>query len=41
MDDIKMDLGEIEWDAMDWSDLVQVREKWRVFVNIAKSFWAP
>jgi hypothetical protein len=30
---IKMDLGEIEWDGMDWINLAQGRDQWRAFVN--------
>jgi hypothetical protein len=28
-----MDLREIGWDGMDWIDLVQDRDQWRVLVN--------
>jgi hypothetical protein len=27
VDNIKMDLGEIEWDGMDWIDLAQDRDQ--------------
>jgi hypothetical protein len=30
---IRMDLGEIGWDGMDWIDLAQDRDRWRAFVN--------
>jgi hypothetical protein len=33
VDDIKMDLREIRWDAMDWIDLTQDRDQWRALVN--------
>jgi hypothetical protein len=33
VDNIKMDFREIGWDSMDWIDLAQDREKWRVLVN--------
>jgi hypothetical protein len=33
VDSIKINLGEVEWDCMDWIDLAQVREKWRALVN--------
>jgi hypothetical protein len=33
VDNIKMDLGEMEWDGMDWSVLVQDREIWRALVK--------
>jgi hypothetical protein len=33
VDNIKMDLREIGWRGMDWFDLVQDRDQWRVLVN--------
>jgi hypothetical protein len=30
VDNIKMNLGEIGWDGIDWIGLAQDREKWRV-----------
>jgi hypothetical protein len=33
VDNIKMDLREIGWDAMDLIDLAQDREQWRDLVN--------
>jgi hypothetical protein len=30
---IKMDLGEIGWDGMDWIKLAQDRDQWRALVN--------
>jgi hypothetical protein len=30
VDNIKMDLREIEWDCVDWVDMVQDREHWRL-----------
>jgi hypothetical protein len=33
VDNIKIDLGEIGWDGMDWIDLAQDRDQWRVLVN--------
>jgi hypothetical protein len=26
-------ISEIEWDGMDWVDLVQDRDQWKAFVN--------
>jgi hypothetical protein len=34
VDDIKMDLRNIGWGGMDWTDLGQDRDKWRALVNI-------
>jgi hypothetical protein len=33
VDNIKMDLGEIGWDGMDWIELAQNRDQWRALVN--------
>jgi hypothetical protein len=32
-DNIKMDLGEIGWDGMEWIDLAQDRDQWLALVN--------
>ena len=40
MDDIKMDLQEKEG-GMDWTDLAQGRDRWRVFVNAAMNLRVP
>jgi hypothetical protein len=40
-----MDLREVGWDGMDWIDLVQNRDKWRVLLNklinirVQYNFW--
>jgi hypothetical protein len=31
--DIEMDLREIGWTAIDWIDLAEDRDQWRVLVN--------
>jgi hypothetical protein len=33
VDNIKMDLVEVGWGDVDWIDLAQDRNKWRVLVN--------
>jgi hypothetical protein len=30
---IKIDLREIGWDGVDWTDVAQDRDQWRAFVN--------
>jgi hypothetical protein len=36
-----MDLREIGWDGMDWIDLAQDMDEWRVIVNTAKNLRVP
>jgi hypothetical protein len=38
---IKICLREIVWDGMDWVDLAQDRDQWRVLVNTVMNFWVP
>jgi hypothetical protein len=37
VDNIIMDFREIGWDGMEWIELAQDREQWRVLVNL----WVP
>jgi hypothetical protein len=30
---MKMDLQEVEWEGMNWTDLVQGRDRWRTLLN--------
>jgi hypothetical protein len=41
VDNIKMDLREIGWVAMDWIDLDQDRDQWRALVNTVMKLWVP
>jgi hypothetical protein len=41
VDYIKFDLGEREWNDMDWIDLAQDRVQWRVHVNTVINLWVP
>jgi hypothetical protein len=41
VDNIKMDLGEIGWDNMDWIDLAPDRDQWRALVNTVMNLQAP
>jgi hypothetical protein len=36
-----MDLREIEWDGVDWIELVQDRDKWRALVNMVINLLVP
>jgi hypothetical protein len=41
VDNNKMDLGEIGWDAMDWIELAQDRDQWRALVNTVMNLRVP
>jgi hypothetical protein len=41
VDNIKMDLGEIGWDGVDWIELAQDRDKWRALVNTVMNLRVP
>jgi hypothetical protein len=41
LDNIKMDLGEIGWDGMDWIELAQDRDQWRALVNMVMNLRVP
>jgi hypothetical protein len=41
VENIKMTLGEIGWDAMDWIDLAQDIDQWRALVNTVKNLQVP
>jgi hypothetical protein len=38
VDNIKIDLREIEWCCMNWTDLAQDRDHWRALVNTVITF---
>jgi hypothetical protein len=40
-DNIKIDLREIGWDSMDWTDLAQDRDQWRAPVNTVMNLRVP
>jgi hypothetical protein len=41
VDNIKIDLRETGWYGMDWVDLAQNRDQWRVLVNTVMNLQAP
>jgi hypothetical protein len=41
VNNVKMDLGEIGWDGMDWIDRAQYRDQWRALVNTVMNLWVP
>jgi hypothetical protein len=38
---IRMDLGEIGWNGVDWIDLAQDRDQWRALVNTVMNLRVP
>jgi hypothetical protein len=41
VDNIKLDLREIEWDGVNWIDMAQDRDKWKVLVNTVLNLGVP
>jgi hypothetical protein len=41
VDNIKMDLGEIGWDGVNWIDMVQDRDQWRALVSTVLNLRVP
>jgi hypothetical protein len=41
VDSIKIDLGEIGWDAVGWIDLARDRYKWKALVNTVMNLRVP
>jgi hypothetical protein len=41
MDNIRMDLGEVGWSAVDWIRLAQDRNRWRALVNSVLNLRVP
>jgi hypothetical protein len=41
MNNIEMNLTVKEWDNIDWIDLAQDRDQWRVLVNTVMNLWVP
>jgi hypothetical protein len=41
VDNIRMDLGEVEWGYLDWIGLAQNRNKWRGLVNSVLNLRVP
>jgi hypothetical protein len=41
MANIKMDLREIGWDGMAWTDMAQDRDQWRTLVNTVMNLRVP
>jgi hypothetical protein len=41
VDNIKMDLREIGWDGMDWTDVAQDKDEWKALVNTVMNLRIP
>jgi hypothetical protein len=41
VDDIRLDLGELGWDDVDWIGLAKDRNRWRVLVNSVLNLRVP
>jgi hypothetical protein len=41
VDNIKIDLRETGWHGMDWIDVAEDRDQWRVLVNTVRNLRAP
>jgi hypothetical protein len=41
VDNIRMDLGEVGWGDMDWTDLAKDRNRWRALVNSVLNLCFP
>jgi hypothetical protein len=41
VDDMRMDLGEVGWDDVDWIGLAQDRNRWRALVNSVLNLRVP
>jgi hypothetical protein len=41
VDNIRMDLGEVGWDDVDWIGLAQDRNRWRAVVNSVLNLRVP
>jgi hypothetical protein len=41
MDNIKINLGEIGWNGVDWIDMAQDRDQWMALVNTVLNLRVP
>jgi hypothetical protein len=41
VDNVKIDLRDIGWNGMDWINLAQNRDRWRVLVNMVVNLRVP
>jgi hypothetical protein len=41
VDNIRMDVVELGWDAVDWIDMAEDRDQWRALVNMVLNLRVP
>jgi len=41
MDNIKLDIQEVGWEGIDWTDPAQDRDRWRALVNAVMNLQVP
>jgi hypothetical protein len=41
VDNIKMDLREIGWDDIDWTNLAHDGDQWRALLRMVMNLWVP
>jgi hypothetical protein len=41
VDNIRIDLGEVGWDGVDWIGLAKDRDRWRAVVNLLMNLRVP
>jgi hypothetical protein len=41
VDNIRMNLGDVEWDGVDWIDVAQDRDQLRALVSAVMNLWVP
>jgi hypothetical protein len=41
VDNIKTDIGDMEWSGMDWIDVAQHSDEWRALVNTVMNSQVP
>jgi hypothetical protein len=41
VDNSRMDVGDMQWDDVDWIGLALDRNRWRALVNSVLNHWVP
>ena len=40
-DNVEIDLREVGWRGVDWTDLARDRDRWQALVNTVMNVWVP